>query len=1165
MSGRLPRLVVLLLLVALAVPGAAAAPGPGSRPKLSKLPPGPVQTSDRPKTKPVNQRWLVRMQDPPLAQAGGVPGFGELGKRSSRGKLELDSAVAKRYRQRLDQQQSALFTTLQRAFPTAQVHRRYGVLFNGLSVLIPGGGDAAARLKALPGVAAVYPDQRYEPQLYGGVPQIGADKLWNSPAIGGAAKAGEGVKIAIIDAGIAINNPFFNPAGFAYPAGFPKGDPAHTTPKVIAARAYFRPDLPPLPGEETPQPGPTGSSHGTHVAGIAAGVFNTTATVNGVVQPISGVAPRAYLMNYKVFYENESVFSGSTFSTEVIAAIEDAVADGADVINMSLGGRADVDPAFDPYLPAAEAAIDAGVTVVFSAGNAGPDPSTAGSPGFLERAISVGATTTARTILSGFLDVTAPEGAPETLKQRPYAPAAFGAPIQGEIFGPAPYMPVAALGGSSLACEPLPAGSLAGRIALIERGVCEFSVKVFNAQVAGAIGAIVYNNEAGGENLILMGAGARADEVTIPAIFVQRSTGVALIEWYGRTGAAARVQIDPRGRLVEQTPDVLAAFSSRGPTFQGSLKPDVLAPGVNILSAGFGEGEEGAQHLGFGLVSGTSMAAPHVAGGAALLKQAHPNWSPADIKSALMSTAETEIWLDEERSARAGVLERGAGRIALDRAAGAILLFDRPSLSFGSFATGFGRSATAELAVSARNTTNQPQTYSLSSRVTGAGDFSLRVSPASLTVAPGGTGRFTVAIELWPLTQAGDYEGLVELKGADTLRLPVWARALPPEPGPKVLLIDNDGSTSLDLRDYAGFYGNALGKLGIPVTYLDVDALAGRPQTLPALGELQKHEIIIWFTGDNAFPSGSFPVPTPLTETDQNLLIAYLQGGGNLIASGQDLSFASDINPDPEPRYNRSDLYHAYLGPRFVQDDVYTRTKTLERQAVGMTTQPWLGNVVLDLSAPGGAAPDLSERTGAGNQASVDEITLSDADPRVPDPLTTPIFRAVSTGAALGGVIAVNRSSEPMLEQAGRAIPYRSTYLAFGLEGVRDDTGTTARHELLQAVLYWTVARPVVNVSGPVTVSGPNQLASFTATAESNVPSAFVRYRWDFGDGSPIVTTDQATVVHQYAKAGTYQARVEVTDSWGHKAVAGGPPPPPRPVEAGPTNPTGATGGAAKK
>ncbi|HEY3228945.1 MAG TPA: S8 family serine peptidase, partial [Roseiflexaceae bacterium] len=1144
-----PSLVAMLLLsFTLLAPNGQAAPA--NRAPID-WPPGPIQTADRPPTRSVTERWIVRLTEPPIAQAPGIsPSFAALSIGSpAGGKLQLDSPAAQQYRANLEQQQTSMFAQIQRALPAAQLQRRYQIVFNGMSMALPGADTAAIdRLRAMPGVAAVYPEQHYELSMFSSIPQIGADKLWNSRAIGGQQNAGKGVKIAIIDSGIKIDNPFFNPAGFSYPPGYPKGDTAHTTPKVIVARAYFRPDLPPRPGEETPEPGPEASSHGTHVAGSAAGVANTSATVGGLTEVISGVAPHAYLMNYKVFYENDSPLTGQSFTTESIAALEDAIADGADVISNSWGARAEVDPRFDPIVVAAEAAVDAGVTVIFAAGNDGPSPSTAGSPGFSDKLITVGASTTAKTITSGFVDVTAPEGVPDNLKQRPYGPADFGPQLKDTVVGPAPYLPVAALGVPSLACDPLPAGSLSGQVALIERGICPFSLKVFNAQQAGASAAIIYNSEAGGEAVIRMAPGTHAEEITIPSVSVPRSMGLSMTEWYGTAGAAARVQIDARARVIDQTPDVLASFSSRGPTFQHSLKPDVLAPGVNILSSGFAAGEGLQKHLGFGLVSGTSMATPHVAGAAALLKQVHPNWSPADVKSALMSTAATDIWLDSNRTQPAGVLDRGAGRIEVDRAASPGLLFDRPALSYGSIAAPVGQPGRATLTVSARNVAGRPQTYTLSAQRTGGADFGISVSPATITLGAGATARFDVSIELPAGAAPADYEGQVELQGpggdAGHLHLPLWARLAPAERSAnKVLLIDNDGSSSLGLPDYSGYYGNALGELGITFTYLDVDALAGNPQTLPDIGELQKYEIVIWFTGDYDLPSGAAPVPTPLTEADQDLLIAYLQSGGNLIATGQNLTEASDINRNPpdDPRYFRSDLYHSYLGARFVQENVFTGTATLERSAVGTAAQRWLTDIVLDLSAPTGKDVALSDKTSAGNQVSIDETTVMDADPRTPDKFTTPILRAASTSSQATGVVGLNRSAEPTLEQPAPAIPYRSTYLAFGLEGVRDDTGATSRQLLLQDLLYWHVDRLTVQVSGPVAVSGRDQVATFNATAQSNTPATFVRYRWDFGDGSPILETDQATVVHQYAKAGTYQARVEATDSWGHRAVSGGP------------------------
>lgn len=1138
MRPRPPFVVALFLAFALIAPMLLTSPAYSQSPAES-FPLTSVR-SDRVPNRSVEPRWIVRLLDAPLAQASTAqsPQYATATLAKPGNRLQVDSPAAVQYRAYLRQQQDSVLNTIQNAFPTAQIHRRYDVVFNGMSIVLPNADEAAVdRLRAMPGVAEVYPDYVYEMHMASSIPIIGADALWNSAAIGSQGSAGGGVKIAIIDSGIKVDNPFFNPEGFSYPAGFPKGDPAHTTPKVIAARAYFRPDLPPIDGSETPQPGPEDSSHGTHVAGTAAGVANTSATINGLTQVISGVAPRAYLMNYKTFYSNDSAFSGSAFATELIAALNDAVIDGADVINNSWGGRPDVDPLFDPIVVAAEAAVDAGVTVVFSAGNEGPNPSTAGSPAYSDKLISVGASTTAQAIIAGFVDATAPEGAPESLLEQPYQSAAFGPPIEGGIWGPSPYTPVSMVSDSTLACEPLPTGSLSGQIALIERGVCPFSLKVLNAQIGGATSAIVYNSEAGGEDLVIMAPSDGAEAIGIPSVFVRRSTGQALVDWYNQHGAAAQLRIDPLARATERTPDVLASFSSRGPTFQGSLKPDVVAPGVGILSSGFANAEGAEQHTGFGVLSGTSMASPHVTGSAALLLQIHPDWSPADVKSALMSTAVIDVWLDEDRTQRAGLLGQGAGRIDVNRAADTALIFDRPMLSYGNLSTALDQPTRAELAVTARNVSGAAQTFTLTANRTAGPDFGITVAPISVTLAAGETVAFNVVIDIPANAPSGDYEGMVTLEGAQSLHLPLWARALPAERAAKVLLIDNDGSASLGLPDYSGYYGNALIELAVPFQYLDVDALASQPQTLPDISEIQKHEIIIWFTGDNAAPDGSFIVPTPLTAIDQDILIAYLQSGGSLIATGQDLTWAADISPDPDPFYGRSDIYHSYLGARFVQDDVFNTMLLDEQRLAGTGAQPWLENIVLDVGVPQGG--EFSDKTGAGNQYSIDETAVYDSDPRTLPLDVTPIFRAVSTGGSTGNIVGLNRSSEPSLEQPALAVRYRATYLAFGLEGVRSDVNATTRMELLQALLYWHVDRPTVSIEGTGVVTDANQLATFTAVPESNTPTAFVRYRWDLGDGSPIVETEGATVVHQYAQPGVYQPRVEVTDSWGHRAIGG--------------------------
>lgn len=1091
------------------------------------------------------QRWIVRLVEPPLAQAPNVsPGYAVMAQQSatSHNRLQVDSPAAVRYRDFLRQRQTQVFASIRQTFPAAQVERSYQVVFNGMSLTIPGADTTVQdQLQSLSGVAEVYQEQAHELHMYASLPQMNTAALWNHPSIGGQTHAGEGIKIAVIDTGIAINHPFFNPDGYAYPDGFPKGEVEYTTPKVIVSRAYFRPDIPPTAGSETPLPGPLDASHGTHVAGTAAGVANTLATFFGIEQVISGVAPRAYLMNYKAFYDNDSIFAGLAFETELMAALEDAVIDGADVISNSWGGRANTEARFSPISVAANAAADAGVTVVFSVGNDGPYESTADSGDFTNKLIMVGATTTSQTIAAGFVDVAGPGAVPETLKGFPYGGADFGPLLEGDMFGPASYVPVETLAASPLACEPLPAGSLQGKIALMERGTCHFSVKAFHAQQAGAIAAIIYNSEDGGDSIISMGGGDYADEVTIPAVFIGHTDGMGLFDWYNRNGDAAQVQIDPRPRVIDMTPDMLASFSSRGPAFSKDLKPDVVAPGINILSSGYSNAEGIEAHLGFGLSTGTSMSAPHVSGAVALLKQAHPDWSSLAIKSALMSTASTDIWLDMDRTTRARVLDRGAGRVDLGRAVHAGLIFNPPSVSLGHLVAQSGQSTYAEQSIQVQNVSGASQSYTTSGTPLSDGQFAIHVSPSSFTLAAGETIELKVAIDIPAGASAGEYEGQVDVQGPQHLHLPLWGRLLPAERGPKVLLVDNDGSSSLDLADYSAYYTNLLDELNVDYTYLDVDALAPIAQTLPDAIELLQHEVVLWFTGDNTFFDGSLPVPTPLTIADQNILIAYLHSGGSLIATGQNIAEVSDIETFPDDtQYGRSELYRYFLGARFIQENVYEGIWGERPLITGNGYQHWLSGIRLNIGTPtGGAQPD--QNTSAGNQSSVDEVKVIDMDPRMPDEYTFPIFTTSGAGKQDEGIVGLHRFSTPTLESPTPAFDYRTTYLAFGLEGIRNDTGTTSRKELLQSLLFWHVDYPAVMLDSPAVVTTPNQSVQLTANATSNVPGFFVRYRWDFGDGTPVVETQEPTVDHIYAEPGTYHARVEVTDNWGHTAVSGVP------------------------
>jgi subtilisin family serine protease len=285
---------------------------------------------------------------------------------------------------RIDAEQRGFRSQLADTVPSARVGWRYRTVANGFSVTLP--SVDVPRLIALPRVRDVFPATMYAPREASGPAEIGAPSLWGETL----ATAGQGVKIGIIDSGIDPGHPFFAPAGYTMPAGFPKGQERFTSAKVIVARAFA-----PKSGATAPSVplafSPNDNTHGTHVAGIAAGNADTP-TGQG---RISGVAPRAYLGNYKVFVETDSGLSPNANSPAIVAAIEAAVDDGMDVVNFS-GSEAEIEPKRDIVALALDAAAAAGVVSVIAAGNDYNDFGAGSvlSPANAEDAIAVGAVDT---------------------------------------------------------------------------------------------------------------------------------------------------------------------------------------------------------------------------------------------------------------------------------------------------------------------------------------------------------------------------------------------------------------------------------------------------------------------------------------------------------------------------------------------------------------------------------------------------------------------------------------------------------------------------------------------------------------------------------------------------------------------------------------------------
>jgi subtilisin family serine protease len=850
-------------------------------------------------------RLIVQLEAPALASyRGGVPGLAATDIRvTGDDRLAVTSSQSLAYRSHLAQARLDFVHELQQTLPgaTVAVHinergqavaSTFELLFNGLAVTV-GGGDPQLAIKALeqiPGVRAVYPDRFHVPHLHASLDLIGAPQAWAQA--GGRIDAGRGIKLASMDGGIHHDAPMFDGTGWTYPEGYPLGDTSNTNGKIIVSRAYFRPTQPPTPGDENPWPGTNGTSHGVHTASTAAGNIVAEALYSGTdVGSVSGVAPGAWVMSYRVFYPDADGRTGF-YTAEGLAALEDIVRDGADVVNNSWGsGPGSIGAPFDPLDQALINAANAGVFVAMSNGNSGPNEGTGGHPS--ADYINVAATTSGGAYNAGRLHAVAPEPVADGLTDLTMAASSFGAPLPAGQQVRHPLRAAASVdAGNANGCSPWPANTFDGRAALIARGICEFGVKVRNAELAGATLVIVHNNA--GDSLINMGPGAVGHEVAISSLFIGQTAGQAMLQWHVDHGDAAEIEVDMRGFSVGNVADVVASFSSRGPSAAGTLKPDIAAPGVNVIAQGYAVGAVGEdRHLGYGQVSGTSMAAPHVAGAAAVLRQLYPDWSNDAIKSALMSTSK---YLDvyTHLGTPAQPLDMGAGRLDLQAALDPGVILDPPSLSFGYLTLGDSR----EITVTVTSVAATTETYTTSSVRTADGFDSLSavpglsISPAQIELAPGASATLTVRFDSTSDgVGVGDNQGFVELSGSNGhhAHLPAWARISQPAAATAdVLLLQNDMSALLGFPNYLGYYTSTLDALGVSYDLFGDTPHWWADKVIPHPAVLASYRAVLYFSGDHFRPDGFFSVKTPLARQDMDRLVEYANQGGVVIVTGQD-------------------------------------------------------------------------------------------------------------------------------------------------------------------------------------------------------------------------------------------------------------------------------------
>jgi minor extracellular serine protease Vpr len=764
---------------------------------------------------------LVDLRLPPLAAAygRGLVAF------NAQRKLSVASRSSRAYLARLARAQALAAVQIRRAIPQAHISNRYRVVLDGFALRLP--YRSLPKLARISSVRKIYPSLGYHLDTNKSPSVIHADQFWANT--GGR---GQGVKIGVVDDGVDQTNPFFNPAGFAYPSGFPKGQTQFTTPKVIVARAF------PGPGSGKQGRLPfyrQDSFHATHVAGIAAGVAGTLA-VAGFDHPqvagLSGIAPRAWIGNYRVF--NAPTLTGGldAFTPQIVQAFESAVSDGMNVINFS-GGGPEADPSSDALIEATDNVAAAGVVPVISAGNDRDEfgLGSVGSPSNAPDAISVAAVSNLH-VFGPELRVTT-AGAPAALQHIPFSynvdvplpwqqfdhvladvgtiKGTNGHAVDRKLCAPAGFDP------NDDSSSPLPRGSLGGLVALVSRGGCTFDSKAARVQEAGGIGMIVVDNRPGEANFIPLalsvdgGMISDLDGADLRAFMASHGGRVA----FRATGTNTPLELQT-GRS-----GIVTSFSSAGPTnYDHRLKPDLAAPGGQILSSISSTLAE-FHNQRFAVLDGTSMSAPHVSGAVALLLQQHPTWTPHEVKSALMSSA-GPAWGDTARTHEAPVLLEGSGLVNVAAADDPKLFTDPPSLSFGYLDTSKGN-ARRPLLLSLTDAGGGAGTWTVSLDAQSASSgASITPGASILTVSPGGTVDAPVVASAPQGSPRGDNYGFIVLqRGADRVRVPYYFSVVLPQIGRAPIVAvkrDQFGDTSQG-ANFVNVYRFPADPFGPPANY----------------------------------------------------------------------------------------------------------------------------------------------------------------------------------------------------------------------------------------------------------------------------------------------------------------------------------------------------------
>ena len=707
---------------------------------------------------------------------GGVKGFAATSP-SVTGRPLSKAAAEQAYENRIVGIENKFLGDLSKVVPGAKVGQKLRTVYGGIALTVP--ANEVNDIVKIKGVVAVQKDAVQQPLTDASADFTGASALYGQ-FTGGKPQAGKGVIFGSIDSGVWPEHPSFADNGNlgAPPAkadGTPRtcdfGDNPLTPAsdvfacnnKLIGGQAFlatYNANNPP----EMYSTARDSNGHGTHTATTAAGNPVASATVFGVERgPVNGTAPGAWVSAYKV------CGIGGCYSSDSAAAVQQAILDGVKVINFSISGGT------SPYTDMAELAFldayAAGVFVAASAGNNGPGAATTGHQGPW---VTTVAASTQKRQFDSTLTVSSTDGATATFTGSSITAGAGQAPVV--LASAVPYNDI-------LCSHPAPAGIFVGKIVVCQRGGTVNGQDIgrvqkgFNVVQGGAVGMILYNPTL---------ADTETDNHFLPTVHLADGTAFrGFVD--SHPGITAQFTA---GQKATGPGDVMAAFSSRGPAAaDGVIKPDITAPGVQILAGNTPTPDDltsGPAGQYYQAIAGTSMSAPQVAGSALLIKALHPDWTPGQVKSALMTTATTKV-VKEDTTTPADPFDMGAGRIQVNVANNPGLTFDETADRMAALGNDPlnavhlnipsvnapvmpGKVTTTR---TAKNVTNRTQVYLVQG--TAPSGTSITVTPPVLTVAPGASVQLTITIRAVGVT--GQKFGQVTLNpvgpGTPTLHLPV--------------------------------------------------------------------------------------------------------------------------------------------------------------------------------------------------------------------------------------------------------------------------------------------------------------------------------------------------------------------------------------------------------